>query len=101
MVQAVVIQGANCTIAKGQEEYLTLYGRRETVPLGPGQYESFKVEAVSVAFHLELPEIQALLAGGSLIVRQLTFGKPYTPISLWVEPAAEPLDMAAAIKPAG
>lgn len=91
MVQAVVIDGANITIAKDQDEYLTLRGRSEMVPLGPDS--PMMVRAISVAYQLELAEIDMLLKGGVLIYRQLQFSGGFSPMSLHVEPAADPIDM--------
>lgn len=91
MVQAVVINGANTTIAKNQDEYLTLRGRSEMVPLGPDS--PVMVRAISVAYQLELAEIDMLLKGGTLIYRQLIGSGNFAPMSLHVEPAADPIDM--------
>jgi len=91
MVQAVVIPGANITIAKDQDEYLTLRGRSEMVPLGPNS--PIMVRAISVAYQLELAEIDMLLKGGTLIYQQLVFDGKYAPMRLHVEPASDPVDM--------
>ncbi len=90
MVQAVIIPGSNVVLAEEQEEYATLHGKREMIPLQEGS--KVMVPSTAVAFQLEVAEIKMLLEGGTLIYRVL--GHEFAPMALWVEPAVDPVDMA-------